>query len=124
MNNFFEGLICVSNGKFVFAILQTIFVLLWINAERIEKKWFIRKSGVSATVKRGEPSIKIFFAVYAITSLIAIELISVADFLNDHQFTLMVINLTILTRLSFYNSWFRNKIVGLYMRMSAKEEFA
>jgi len=123
MEKIIEFLKYIANGKIVFCTIQIIFLLLWINAERIEKGWFTKKDNLKKVVTRGEKSIEKFYLTYVVTSLIVIEIISNAKFLGDYKVTFMILNLLILTRLSFFNSWYRNKIIGFSVKTTNKREF-
>lgn len=124
MSNVIDNILRFVCDEVFFIILQLSFLLLWLNAERIEKGWFIKKAGIGIKVKRGEETFKHFEVVFGFTSLVMIEIIAAAQFLNGFKVVLMFINIAILVRLSFFNSWYRNKIVGLIVRAKKKEEFA
>jgi len=110
--------VCIGKDEIIFLFIQIFFVVIWIYAEIIE---LTARGGVVVT--RGKESVEHFFLFYGITSLIVIEVISATDFLSGYKVVIMGLNLLILTRLSFFVSWYRNKIMGFLVKVSNKREF-
>lgn len=75
-----------------------------------------------ATVKRGEKSWSYFYLAYGILSVIVIEIISVSDFAKGYKIFIVFVDLGALLYLTFFNSWFRNKIIGFIVKSQTKEE--
>ena len=67
-------------------------------------------------LKRGEISWAYFPIAYTILITISIGLISVLEIQWFCKFILIIITSIILFKLCFYNSWFRNKIVGVFSK--------
>jgi hypothetical protein len=75
-----------------------------------------------APVKRGEKSWNYFYIAYGILSVIVIQIISVSDFAKGCKVFIVFVDLGTLLYLAFFNSWFRNKIIGFIVKSQTKEE--
>ncbi|MCD6295511.1 MAG: hypothetical protein J7M20_11490 [Deltaproteobacteria bacterium] len=75
-----------------------------------------------ASVKRGEKSWNYFYLAYGILSVIIIQIISLSDFGKGCKVFIVFVDLGTLLYLAFFNSWFRNKIIGFIVKSQTKEE--
>jgi hypothetical protein len=62
-------------------------------------------------VKRGEEGWDRLALVYGILSVVVTQIISLSEGGKGHKVFITLIDLATLLYLSFYNSWFRNKII-------------
>lgn len=82
----------------------------------------VSRRGSGLVVKRGQEGWAYFGLVYGIVSLILIEIINSSSALMEYKVILILLNLSIALYLCFFNSWFRNKIVGFIERSKNKAE--
>lgn len=75
-----------------------------------------------ASVKRGEKSWNYFYLAYGILSVIITQIISLSDFGKGCKVFIVFVDLGTLLYLTFFNSWFRNKIIGFIVKSQTKEE--
>jgi hypothetical protein len=75
-----------------------------------------------ASVKRGEKSWNYFYLAYGVLSVIVIQIISLSDFGKGCKVFIVFVDLGTLLYLAFFNSWFRNKIIGFIVKSQTKEE--
>ncbi len=82
----------------------------------------VSSRGSGLVVKRGQESWAYFGLVNGIVSLILIEIINSSSALTEYKVILILLNLSIALYLCFFNSWFRNQIVGFIERSKSKAE--
>ena len=75
-----------------------------------------------APVKRGKKSWNHFYLAYGILSVVVTQIISISEFGKGYKVLITVVDLAILLYLAFFNSWFRNKIIGFVVKSRTKEE--
>jgi len=75
-----------------------------------------------AAVKRGAKGWNYFYLAYGILSVIVVQIISVSDFAKGCKVFIVFVDLGTLLYLAFFNSWFRNKIIGFIVKSQTKEE--
>ena len=73
-------------------------------------------------IKRGEVSWAYFPLAYGILLTISLSIISALELRVVFKIVLIVIDSLVLFKLCFYNTWFRNKIVGVFSRSKEFEE--
>ena len=121
----------VSSDRIFFFAFEVAFWVLVISAYFKEKQFGRRlrrkifgPPGLEATlsVKRGEESWNGFILAYGVASVIFAEVISSTSAFPNHKTILMVSNLSALLYLSFFNGWFRNRILGLILKAKTVEE--
>lgn len=87
-------------------------------------KFELKGGGVKFKLKRGEISWAYFPIAYGLLLTISIGIISVLDVFYVWKILLIIIGSLILFKLCFFNSWFRNKIVGLFSKSKEFEEIS
>lgn len=78
-----------------------------------------RRGGTS--VKRGEKSWFILLSFWAL-SIIIIEIILSSEVAASHKVILGLVNVAILAYLNLFSSYFRNKIIGWWIKLQKLEE--
>lgn len=73
-------------------------------------------------VKRGEQSQVYFLSAFTILQTTGIAIVSVIDFPTIYKIITLVVLVFSLTHVCFFNTWFRNKIIGFFNKVSQKEE--
>ena len=114
--------IFILSDKVIFPVFEISFFLLFFYAFLREKSFFINKSRSKLSVKRGKESWNNFYLAFGIASIILIQVINSANTLRNYKTIISIINLIILVYLAFFNSWFRNKIVGFFINSKNKVE--
>lgn len=108
------------NDKIIFSLFEVFLVLIFIFS--IYRVNMAGKRGITITVKRGQESWQLLYLFYGITSIIMIQIITVARAFENYKVGISLLNLGILLYLTFYNSWFRNKILGYITKSKEQEE--
>ncbi|HAF21428.1 MAG TPA: hypothetical protein DCK93_00715 [Blastocatellia bacterium] len=121
----------VSSDRIFFFAFEIAF-WLFVIAAYLKEKQFGRRlrrkifgpPGLEATlsVKRGEESWNAFILAYGIASVVFTEVIGSTSAFPNHKTILMVSNLGALLYLSFFNGWFRNRVLGLILKAKTFEE--
>ena len=118
-------LIFLTHDKTTFFILQSIllFVLLYVIVYSKYRSYHNRKNGLGLVVRRGEKSNSYFhhFAFSFISVVLAV-IIGIADTAHGHKVFIFLVDVIIILYISYYNSWSRNKLVGIYSRLEQKKE--
>lgn len=73
-------------------------------------------------IKRGANSWAFFPIAFNILLTIGVGIISVLNIFWVYKVVLFIISAVTFFYLSFFNSWFRNQIVGLMMKSQQKKE--
>ena len=102
----------------IFLIFQLIIISIFLYALITDFK--NRKSGMAVT--RGETSWQYFPLFYGLISVIFLQLINTTEAFKGYKTAITIVDQTVLLYLCFYNSWFRNKIVGLITKSKQKTE--
>lgn len=100
-----------------------IFVLFVFSAYRfyIHRRLFPSK-GIPGPIKRGEKSWNNFLLTYGIVSVLVLQVINSLDALQCCKVLVSVINLVILLHLFLFNGWFKNAVIGLWNKVTEREE--
>jgi len=122
IDQLFSVFLALFSDQVVFPLLQLYLVFVFVYAFAKESRWFRKKSNLSLAVKRGEKSWDYFHVAYGIALLILVEVVGSTEALTGHKTLISVVDIVILTYLAFFNSWFRNKIMGFIVASQKKEE--
>ncbi len=122
MDTFYLVVESLFNDEVIFLLFELLFLVLFLYALAKEHGLFTRKTGVVASVKRGEKSWNYFYLAYGIASVVLLQVINSAESLEGYKTIISLINLLMLSYLAFFNSWFRNKIVGFINTSKQKWE--
>ena len=124
-SNLIKVLLVVLQDKMMLWIFEIflVAVFFYVLFRSMYDKRKNRSSGLSISVKRGKESVNYFhqFAT-GFTSLILGVIISISEVAKGHKVFLFLFDLIIVLYLSYWNSWSRNKIVGLFTKIEKKEE--
>ena len=112
----------ILSDKVIFPVFEISFFFLFFYAFLREKGFFINKSGVKLSVKRGKESWNKFYLTFGIASIILIQVINSSNSLRDYKTIISIINLIELVYLTFFNGWFRNKIIAFISNSQNKVE--
>lgn len=75
-------------------------------------------------VKRGDKSKKIITRFSSvIISYLVLQIITNTEILKEYRVILIITNLSLVVYLCFFNNWFRNKIIGFYIKIENRMEF-
>ena len=102
----------------LFPIFQLIYISIFLFA--LITDFRNRNSGTAVT--RGEVSWQYLYLFYGFTSVVLLQLINTTEAFKGYKTLITLVNLLVLFYLCFYNSWFRNKIVGLISKSKQKTE--
>lgn len=101
----------------IFIALQIGLIVLFLYAIWGDQK---RKKR-NIKIKRGEKSWDHFYMAYGFLSVVVTQIISISEFGKGYKIIFTVVDLLVLLYLSFFNSWFRNKIMGFIVASNEKE---
>lgn len=117
-----DTLCFLLSDKVIFPLFEVSFVGLFVFAVLRERGWFVRKTGGIAIVKRGQESWNKFNLTFGIASVVLMQVINSTDALEGYKTIISITNLAMLLYLAFFNSWFRNKTIGIISKSQQKEE--
>jgi len=98
------------------AVLVTLLIAIWK-----ELSARLRRSGAHATVKRGEKSLSSLLSFFGM-SIIIISIVNSSEIIINYKVVISIANVAVITYLNFFNSYFRNKIIGWIMMIQQFEE--
>lgn len=101
-------------------ILSLHLGLLIIFLSAILGSYRMKRDG--ASTKRGEKSWNYLTLFYGGLYAIVIQVISLSEFGKGYKVFITLMDLGILLYLVFFDSWFRNKIIGFVVKSQTKEE--
>lgn len=110
------------SDEVVFPLFESLFLALFLYALAKERGWFTKPRGITLRVQRGEKSWGYFNLAYGIASIVLLQVINVAKAFEGYKTFISLVDLFMLTYLAFYNSWFRNAIIGIISRSQQKWE--
>lgn len=121
----------VFHDKITFLALQMLIMLmyLWCNTSKIRyniKSYFNggSKYFIGGHVTRSDKSKSMVYALYAACAAIVLAIDSVASSIEGYRVFWMILHITIMIHLFFFNSLFRNWIIGFSIKADQfKEEF-
>lgn len=111
----------VVNG--VLALLLLVALVQHVRGQRRRRRLRAGSGGArasdsaSAQVVRGENSMNLLYTFYGVATLIYALTVQVAEAAQGYKVAILVTDYLSLTYLCFFNSWFRNKLIGLYIRI-------
>ncbi len=115
--------ICVLiNDKIIFPAFEVVFMGLFLFALLRECGWFGKKKEIEAVITRGEESWNKFYLAFGIVSVVLMQVINSVEALKGYKTIISIANLAMLVYLAFFNSWFRNKTIGLITKSQQKKE--
>jgi hypothetical protein len=112
----------ILHDQFAFWVFEFLFFILFMRSVISDFGWFNSNPEIAMALTRGDESWKCFVFVYTTTALIFLELINTTKAVDDYKTIITIANMAMLLYLCFYNSWFRNQIVGIVMKSKDKVE--
>lgn len=76
-----------------------------------------RRTGIVAVVTRGDKSMSFLYVFYGVATVVYTLITQVAEAATGYKVVIVTADYLALTYLCFFNSWFRNKLIGLYGRI-------
>ena len=110
--------ITLIQDKTTFWFIQFLLAFLVIFSLIVEK--YNGNSG--RVVKRGRGGNKIFYYAYGILSVVVLNIIQNSVAGIGYKVAITIFDLLLLVYLCFFNSWSRNKIIGVYIKFENKTE--
>jgi len=116
MVNIFLGAI---SDDFVFILFQlslcslAFLGLLRVNIARCKAG----KGGTKLTIGRGEESMGYFYLVSGAGAILVNQILSLSNAYDGYKCFFSIVDLFIVIYLCVFNSWWRNKIVGLMIKL-------
>lgn len=110
------------NDCYTFWIFEFLFVALLLQGVISDLGWFRRRSGIKIALTRGYESWSYFAFAYGTTAVVILEIINTTKAAEGYKTILTIADMLILLYLCFYNSWFRNHIVGIVSKSKNKIE--
>lgn len=110
------------SDQIIFPLFEVFLLLVFLYAIVKEHRWFMKSTSVVLSVKRGEKTWNYFNLAYGIASVVLMQVINVSEALKGYKTIISLANLLILFYLAFFNSWFRNKIIGIIIKSQEKKE--
>ncbi len=99
----------------LFQLFLFLFLLFACFQDKLHK-------GSGRIVIRGKEGWDYFPLTYGIISVILLQIIGIANSLKEYKAIITLLDLSGLLYLCFYNSWFRNKIIGFLNKSKNKVE--
>lgn len=112
------NIITMTQDKYIFWLFQGLLVIFTIIGILVE----FSNSNSGRVVTRGSQSRNIFYVIYGILSVIFLSIIQVTSEAKEYKVIITIVDLLLLMYLCFFNSWSRNKIMGLYIKFESKVE--
>lgn len=107
------------SDNYVFPAFEIFLVLVFIYAFLADRL----KRGNGIAVKRGAKGRSIIVKISSvIISFFVFQIVDSTETLKEYRIILILVNLFIVAYLCFFNDWFRNKLIGIYIRFEEKIE--
>lgn len=117
-----EFISTITNDQYLLPLIQLLFVLFGFYAINRDRNCKKSSSGFNASLKRGPQSMSIFHSTYvALAFLIVLVTLNVKA-AENHKVFFLLLNIGLLAYLCFWNVWFRNKLMGLIIKVSELEK--
>ncbi len=108
----------IMSDQVTFIFFELLFLLFIVIA--VWRNSRFKRSGGS--VKRDQKTWNYFYLAYGIASVIMIQIISVSDWGKGYKVIISVANIGLLLYVTFFNGWFRNKIIGVIIKSQEMRE--
>lgn len=112
------------SDQVIFPLFEILLFIIFLYASAKEYRWFTKEASIYGAVKRGEKSWNHFYLAYGVASVVLLQVINSSEALKGYKIIISLINLFILFYLAFFNSWFRNKIIGVIIKSQEKYDNA
>lgn len=114
-----SGFLYLLSDNIIFPLFECLLMLIFLFG--LLQDHLNRHSG--RVVTRGEKSQRIIIGVAsAIIAVVSNQIVANTDVWKNYRVILMLLNLFITSYLCFFNGWFRNKIMGWWIKFEKKQE--
>ncbi len=111
----------IASDGVILITFEFLFLGLFVYALRI--RWVIkRRTGAIAIITRGEESWQKLYIAFGIASLVILQLVNLSEFGRGYKVIISIIDLVCLVYLTFYNAWFRDKIIAIISKSKDMKE--
>jgi len=106
-----------------FSLLELAILIVFLLAifKDMVAKARIGRPGLHASVKRGEKGLSILLSFWAL-SIIIIEIIVSSEAIANHKIVIGLVNVIILVYLNLFSAYFKNKIIGWWIKLQGLRE--
>ena len=102
--------------------LQIVLSLAFIGSLIADLVTRFKKSKLSMKVTRSITSWEYLIISYNILTVFFIAIVSVSIYFNEYKIIIIVVDQIFLVYLCFLSSWFKNKIIGTFIKIKSLEE--
>ena len=105
----------VINDLAMLIVLHACLVAVLVTAMfgTVRARWRLTRGAVPATVTRGERSMTVLYVAYAVATVSLSLAVDVAQAAAGYKVAIIAFDYVVLSYLFFFNSWFRNRLLGL-----------
>jgi hypothetical protein len=111
-------ILAALDDDIMFALLQLAGIVLLLVAMLID----LHTRGSGIVVRRGKRAWDYLSLAYGFALLIILEIVSLTEAFPHHKTSIALLDIAAVTYLVFFNSWFRNKLLGFLVASETKEE--
>jgi uncharacterized membrane protein YobD (UPF0266 family) len=102
-------------------LLELLILVILVCAIYKDINAYLRRGGTHATVTRGEKSWLSLVSFWGM-SVTVVNIINSSELVGNYKVVLSLLNLVFIIYLNFFNSYFRNKIIGWTIKAQQFEE--
>lgn len=108
----------INDAVMVFALHGALIALLLMAVfATVRVRWRRTSGAVVGKVSRGERSMTIIYVVYGVGTVALTLAVQVAEAVVGYKVVIITFDYVVLSYLFFFNSWFRNLLLGLLRRV-------
>jgi len=113
------GVVTLVSDRSMLIALHAVLVAFLLIAVfgTVKAKWRQARGSVSGKVARGDRSMTILNVAYGVGTVALTLAVQVADAAHGYKVSIIVFDYIALSYLCFFNSWFRNRLLGLLGRV-------
>jgi len=112
-----ENILLIFSDRVWLPLLEIIIAIIFIRSVISDIAVKLIKNNLEAKVKRGEKGFGILIAFWGL-SIILIEIILSSDLINNFRIIVGLANVAVLFYLIICSAYFKNKIVGWYIKFT------
>ncbi len=113
-----DNLLCVFSDYIMLLLVESVIFIVFILAIY---KDIVGKLRGGPIVTRGEKSLLFLLSFWGM-SIIIVNIINSSEVISNHKIVVSLLNVSVITYLNFFNSYFRNKIIGWIGKVQRFEE--
>lgn len=119
VNEFSQIFSIILSDQVIFPIFEATLLFIFVYGLIAD---YIRKNSGLAVSRGGKARGIITGVASVLISFVSIQIVNSTGVWKEYRVILILANLFFVTYLCFFNSWFRNKIMGFYVRFENKTE--